>query len=342
DELGDHAELQQVLGHHVAEDVGRVGLFLGPDDGVEADALLADPRFDDLFEAGERAAADEQHVRGVDLDELLVRVLAAALRGHRGRGAFEDLEECLLDAFTGDVAGYRRVLALAGDLVDLVDVDDAGLGRLDVVVGGLDELEQDVLDILADVAGLGEGRGVGDGDGHVEHLRQGLRQERLARARGAQQQDVALGQLKAVVSAPVAGLHPLVVVVDRHRERLLRLVLTDDVGVEELVDLPRLGQVVPLELGGLGELLLDDLVAEIDALIADVDAWTGNELLDLLLALSTERALQQVSPVADACHPRYSFAWDRPALRDPCPPDPVRTAQVSTLPSSGPSVSPLA
>jgi hypothetical protein len=103
------------------------------------------------------------------------------------------------------------------------------------------------------------------------------------------------------------------VVNHRHRERLLRLVLTDDVGVEKLVDLSRLGQVVPLEFGGLGELLLDDLVAEIDALIADVDAWTGNELFDLLLTLPAERALQQVSPVADACHPRYSFAWDRPA-----------------------------
>ena len=43
----------------------------------------------------------------------------------------------------------------AGDLVDLVDVDDARLGLLDVVVGCLDELQQDVLDVFADVAGFG-------------------------------------------------------------------------------------------------------------------------------------------------------------------------------------------
>ena len=93
-----------------------------------------------------------------------MRVLAAALRRHRGRGALEDLEQRLLDALARHVAGDRRVLALAGDLVDLVDVDDAGLGLLDVVVGGLDELQQDVLDVLADVAGLGERGGVGDGE----------------------------------------------------------------------------------------------------------------------------------------------------------------------------------
>jgi len=45
----------------------------------EADALLADAVLDDLVEAGERTTADEQHIGGVDLDELLVRVLAPAL-----------------------------------------------------------------------------------------------------------------------------------------------------------------------------------------------------------------------------------------------------------------------
>jgi hypothetical protein len=55
-----------------------------------------------------------------------------------------------------------------------------------------------------------------------------------------------------------------------------------------------LGQLVQTKLRGLGELLLDDLVAEVDAFVADVDARTGDELLDLLLALPAERALQQV------------------------------------------------
>jgi len=48
-----------------------------------------------------------------------------------------------------------------GDLVDLVDVDDPPLRLLDVVVGGLKQGEDDVLDILADVPRLGEGGGVG-------------------------------------------------------------------------------------------------------------------------------------------------------------------------------------
>ena len=52
----------------------------------------ADPGLDDPVQPGERAAADEQDVRRVDLDELLVGVLAAALGRDRRRRALEDLK----------------------------------------------------------------------------------------------------------------------------------------------------------------------------------------------------------------------------------------------------------
>ena len=152
----------------------------------------------DLVEVRERAAADEQDVRGVDREELLVRVLAPALRRHRRHGSLEDLQQRLLDALARHVARDRRVVRLARDLVDLVDVDDPGLGLLHVEVGGLDQLEEDVLDVLADVAGLGERRGVGDRERDVQDLRQRLGEQRLAAAGRAEQQDVRLLQLEVV------------------------------------------------------------------------------------------------------------------------------------------------
>ena len=69
-----------------------------------------------------------------------------------------------------------------------------------------------------------------------------------------------------------------VVVVDGDGEDLLGLVLADDVVVEEGADLARRGQLFEAELAGIGELLLDDLVAEVDALVADVDAGAGDQL----------------------------------------------------------------
>ena len=93
----------------------------------------------------------------------------------------------------------------------------------------------------------------------------------------------------------------LVVVVDGHGERALGLVLADHVVVEDVVDLARLGQIVETEDGRRGELLVDDLVAEIDALVADVHARAGDELLDLPLRLAAEAAEQLVVVVARSC-----------------------------------------
>ena len=92
-------------------------------------------------------------------------------------------------------------------------------------------------------------------------------------------------------------------VIDGDREGLLGRILSDDVLIEELVDFPGLGQFpADRRLGRLAELLFDDLVAQVDALIADVDAGAGNELLDLLLTLAAEGTLQQVATLTDASH----------------------------------------
>ena len=87
------------------------------------------------------------------------------------------------------------------------------------------------------------------------------------------------------------GVDALVVVVHRDREDLLGALLADHVVVEDGLDLGRLGdrrQAEALRL--LLDLLGDDVVAEADALVADVDRGPGDELLDLLLALPAERA----------------------------------------------------
>ncbi len=222
-------------------------------------------------------------------------VLAAALRRHGRNGAFEDLQQRLLHTLAADVTGDRRVLALAGNLVDLVDVDDASLGLLDVEIGRLNQLEQNVFDVFTDVAGLGERGCVGHCERHVEHSGQGLGEVRLAATGGAEQQDVALRQLDVVAPTNASRLLMLdapVVVVDGDREDLLGVNLADDVLVEKRTDLAWRWQLVEVQLTGFGELFFDDLVAQVDALVADVDTWTSDELLYLLLRFAAEGAFQ--------------------------------------------------
>ena len=115
--------------------------------------------------------------------------------------------------------------------------------RLHIAVGGLQQLEDDVLDVFADVAGFGQRGGVHDGERHVEHLGQRLRQQRLAGAGGPDEQDVRLRELDFVAALAV-HVDALVVVVDRDSELLLGLLLPDDVLVEEGLHFQRLGQMI--------------------------------------------------------------------------------------------------
>ena len=61
-------------------------------------------------------------------------------------------------------------------------------------------------------------------------------------------------------------------------------------------------EVVEIELGWRGQLLVDDLVAEIDALVADVDARSSDELLDLSLTLAAEAAEELLVALARPSH----------------------------------------
>ena len=313
DEFRDEAVSDQILRLHIAQDVPHL-LFvrLAAHLGAETDAALLGAVADDAFKAGEGAAADEEDVGGVHLQELLLGVFAPPLRRHRGDGALDEFQQGLLHPLAGHIPGDGGVVGLARDLVYLVDIDDADLGLLHIVVALLQQFLNDVLHILAHIAGLGEGGGVGDGEGHIQQPRQGLGQQGLAGAGGADEQDVALAQFHIVggggfhagerggggagdgAGTPLVVFKALVVVIHRHRQHLLGVLLADDIFVEGVFDLLGGGEFAAAG-GGVGALglLADYVVAEVDALVADEHGGAGDELAHIVLALAAERAVEQ-------------------------------------------------
>src|ERR1043165_1783821 len=164
DKLRDEAVLHEVFRLHGGQSL-RVAAARSFDLRVEAERLVAHASLDDLLQADESAAADEENVGGVYGEELLVRVFPAPLRRDVRHGAFQNLQKRLLHALARNVARDRGVLVLAANLIDFAEVDDALLRALHVAVGGLEQFQDDVLHVLADVAGLGQGRRVDDGEG---------------------------------------------------------------------------------------------------------------------------------------------------------------------------------
>src|SRR3974390_2109996 len=223
-----------------------------------------------------------------------MRMLAAALRRHIGDRAFQNLEQRLLNAFAAHVTGDRRVLIFLRDLVDLVDVNDSLLRLLHIAVGGLQQFQDDILHILANVPGFGQRRRVNDGERHVEHARKRLREERFPRPRGTNQKDIRLAQLN--FARLLVQKDALVMIVDRNRQFLLRALLPDYVAVEKLLDLRRAGKPTRRSRCLFPLLVLENLLTNSHALIADVRPRIvrrrTDQLLYLLLGLMTEGTAQ--------------------------------------------------
>ena len=230
-------------------------LTVGSAAGASSSALkpsdfLPGAAADDLIQTDKCPAADEQNVGGVHRREFLMRMLAPALGWNIGDGSFKNLEQGLLHAFAGDVASDGRVLILAANLVDFIDIDDAGLRPANVAIGGLQELQNDVLDVFADVASFSQRGRIDDGKRNVQHPGQRLRHQGFARSRRPDQHDVRFRELNAIAGSLAVHINSLVVVVNRDCQLLLGLFLPDYVLIEESLNFLRLGKLVGGDAGG--------------------------------------------------------------------------------------------
>jgi hypothetical protein len=82
------------------------------------------------------------------------------------------------------------------------------------------------------------------------------------------------------------------VVVNRHGEFLLGDLLSDDIKVEEFFYFQWFGKLIAYR-GGY-DIVSDDFIADVDTLVADIDGRPCDELIDVVLALGTERTSQNI------------------------------------------------
>ena len=98
--------------------------------GVEA-------RANDTLDAVKGTSADEENLLCIDLDKLLLGMLATAIRGDVDDTPLEQLEKALLHPLATHITGDGRVVAFARYLVNLIDEDDATLCGCYIVVAVL-------------------------------------------------------------------------------------------------------------------------------------------------------------------------------------------------------------
>ena len=158
----------------------------------------------------------------------------------------------------------------------------------------MQQAEDDVLHVFTHVTRFRERRRIGDSEGHIENFRQRAREQSFARTRRADHEDVALldlnfrvRQCRSCRSSNFAlsengrRLDALVMIVNRHGERLLGVFLADAMQIKLALDLDGFEDV---ELGLLlllreVKFAIKDVFAKDDAVVADINSRSGDELL---------------------------------------------------------------
>ena len=83
-------------------------------------------------------------------------MLASSLRRDVCDCSLDDLEECLLNAFTAYIPCYGCILGFTCDLVDLIHIYDTLLSSLKILIGSLIQPQKYILYIFAHISGLSQ------------------------------------------------------------------------------------------------------------------------------------------------------------------------------------------
>ncbi len=139
---------------------------------LTADIYVKPDRFpvytllDDLVDPFKSASADKQNVRGINLNQFLMRMFSSALRRYVGNRSFYNLQKGLLYALAGHIPRYRRVLGLPGNLINLVNIDNPIFRPVDISISSLNNLQKNVLHILSHISSLSQRRRISDCKGN--------------------------------------------------------------------------------------------------------------------------------------------------------------------------------
>ena len=73
--------------------------------------LVTQAFLDNIFNSIKGPTNNEQNIAGINLNKLLLRMFTATLRRNVGNRAFQNLKQCLLNPFAGNVTSNRDVFA---------------------------------------------------------------------------------------------------------------------------------------------------------------------------------------------------------------------------------------
>ena len=109
----------QVLRHYLCNKLRLTFFDILSNVRVKANSLFTNTVSNNLVQSNKSATTNEQDVGGINVNKLLLRMLAATCWWNTCNRALKNLQKCLLNTLARDITSNREVLGLASNLVYL-------------------------------------------------------------------------------------------------------------------------------------------------------------------------------------------------------------------------------
>ena len=132
-------------------------------------------------------------------------------------------------SLTGDIPGDGYIFGTFGNLINLININDANLSFLHIVICRLQQTYQNIFNIIADITRFRQRRRITDRKGNIQFFGQNPGQQCLARTSRPDQQNIALLDLYFRRQFVSRGdiLQAFIMIVNRNRKNTLDPFLTN-------------------------------------------------------------------------------------------------------------------
>ena len=110
--------------------------------------------FNNLIKSNKCSTKNKEDVCCINLKHFLVRMFAATLWRNAGNCTFDNLQKCLLNTFTANIACNRCIFTLAGNLINFINKNNSAFCSLDVTVCSVNQLQKNIFYVFTNVAGF--------------------------------------------------------------------------------------------------------------------------------------------------------------------------------------------
>ena len=215
---------------------------------------------------------------------------------------FQQLQQTLLNTFTTNITSYRRIVSLTGNLINLINKDNASFGFSHIIISNLQQTCQQAFNVFAYITGFRQYRSINNRKRHFQQFGNRTSQQRLSSTSATYHDDIGFFNLHIILSWLLQ--QTFVVVIHGNRQITLGIVLANHILVKELFNLNRLRKFLQIQRTGIRRplhRLLHNFVCLLRTTVTDIATHPCNEKANLTFRSSTEATTSFIFRIFSQC-----------------------------------------